>query len=425
MALLQCRRAKNWSSQSAGDTPSTPLLRATDGVWWQPSDSHTLLCRRGWPVRKYPWGVVEPMSSAHSDLLSLRNLLFQVSPEPLKVETEQRYLKSAAVEPPASVSWRCKLEAWQQQTASRARLDSLVQTTAWCVPFPGCIAFARGDKHAPPERISARLRRLDSMLRLLLVALAVCGAVFLAALLLACYVGAAREPSAAWAPQTPAAFFAEVTTCIRTDEPRIPAQDPSEGGCIWLQVSAVLDETRQEPAALHGLHPSLVSGMSLIMEDLVANFNLTVERRRVYQTALQLLGAPHTTLVRSQTGNRKRQLRVRRMRDWGCVPQELPVSDTKPNRSAWEAAAADVPSVTREPQRHRAAADGTAAYQQCAAAPSSGRPQHRHAATHVRHPANMAFLSSGSICTRCWLQRLFLLTAGPGGSAHFQARGAR
>ena len=34
--------------------------------------------RRFWPVRKYPWGTCEAMSSRHSDLAALKKLLFEV-----------------------------------------------------------------------------------------------------------------------------------------------------------------------------------------------------------------------------------------------------------------------------------------------------------------------------------------------------------
>ena len=49
-------------------------------------------CRVGWPVRKYPWGTVEAMSRDHSDLLSLKRLLFEVAPQALQAETERKYL---------------------------------------------------------------------------------------------------------------------------------------------------------------------------------------------------------------------------------------------------------------------------------------------------------------------------------------------
>ena len=55
--------------------------------------SHTagFTFRHGWPIRTYPWGVVEPMLSAHSDLLTLTHVLFELTPEQLKVATEERF----------------------------------------------------------------------------------------------------------------------------------------------------------------------------------------------------------------------------------------------------------------------------------------------------------------------------------------------
>lgn len=44
-----------------------------------------------WPVRVYPWGRCEALSSQHSDLAALKKLLFEVSYEELKARTEQRY----------------------------------------------------------------------------------------------------------------------------------------------------------------------------------------------------------------------------------------------------------------------------------------------------------------------------------------------
>ncbi len=35
---------------------------------------------RFWPVREYPWGSCEALSSRHSDLAALKKLLFEVSP---------------------------------------------------------------------------------------------------------------------------------------------------------------------------------------------------------------------------------------------------------------------------------------------------------------------------------------------------------
>ena len=47
--------------------------------------------RRFWPVRKYPWGTCEALSSVHSDVGALKRLLFEEGYEELKAATEQRY----------------------------------------------------------------------------------------------------------------------------------------------------------------------------------------------------------------------------------------------------------------------------------------------------------------------------------------------
>jgi septin family protein len=48
---------------------------------------------RFWPVRKYPWGRCEALSTAHSDLAVLRKLLLETAYWELKAVTEARYLK--------------------------------------------------------------------------------------------------------------------------------------------------------------------------------------------------------------------------------------------------------------------------------------------------------------------------------------------
>ncbi|EIE24975.1 hypothetical protein COCSUDRAFT_83668 [Coccomyxa subellipsoidea C-169] len=46
---------------------------------------------RFWPVRKYPWGTCEALSSVHSDVGALKRLLFEEGYEELKAATEDRY----------------------------------------------------------------------------------------------------------------------------------------------------------------------------------------------------------------------------------------------------------------------------------------------------------------------------------------------
>lgn len=46
---------------------------------------------RFWPVRKYPWGTCEALSSTHTDVGALKRLLFEEGYEELKAGTEERY----------------------------------------------------------------------------------------------------------------------------------------------------------------------------------------------------------------------------------------------------------------------------------------------------------------------------------------------
>ena len=46
---------------------------------------------RFWPVRKYPWGTCEALSSTHSDAGALKRLLFEDGYEELKRKTNKRY----------------------------------------------------------------------------------------------------------------------------------------------------------------------------------------------------------------------------------------------------------------------------------------------------------------------------------------------
>ena len=46
---------------------------------------------RFWPVRQYPWGTCEALSSTHSDVGALKRLLFEDGYEELKSETNKRY----------------------------------------------------------------------------------------------------------------------------------------------------------------------------------------------------------------------------------------------------------------------------------------------------------------------------------------------
>ncbi|DBA79391.1 TPA: hypothetical protein ACH3X2_000037 [Trebouxia sp. C0005] len=55
------------------------------------SNTMDLSVGRFWPVREYPWGSCEALSSRHSDLAALKKLLFEVSYMELKDATETRY----------------------------------------------------------------------------------------------------------------------------------------------------------------------------------------------------------------------------------------------------------------------------------------------------------------------------------------------
>lgn len=45
---------------------------------------------RFWPVREYPWGSCEALSSRHSDLAALKKLLFEVTPCRVKLKSKDR-----------------------------------------------------------------------------------------------------------------------------------------------------------------------------------------------------------------------------------------------------------------------------------------------------------------------------------------------
>ena len=46
---------------------------------------------RFWPVRKYPWGTCEALSSTHPDVGALKRLLFEEGYEELKRSQQERY----------------------------------------------------------------------------------------------------------------------------------------------------------------------------------------------------------------------------------------------------------------------------------------------------------------------------------------------
>jgi septin 7 len=55
------------------------------------SNTMDLTVGRFWPVRRYPWGTCEALSSVHSDMAALKKLLFETSYLELKSHTEDRY----------------------------------------------------------------------------------------------------------------------------------------------------------------------------------------------------------------------------------------------------------------------------------------------------------------------------------------------
>ena len=76
----------------------TPLVHGGQqasgrGVLWIICNGGCLLSCRFWPVRKYPWGTCEALSSEHSDFAALKKLLLETSFEELKEETERRYYR--------------------------------------------------------------------------------------------------------------------------------------------------------------------------------------------------------------------------------------------------------------------------------------------------------------------------------------------
>ena len=46
---------------------------------------------RYWPVRRYPWGVCEALSSEHSDVAALKKLLLELCFEEFKVQPRQQF----------------------------------------------------------------------------------------------------------------------------------------------------------------------------------------------------------------------------------------------------------------------------------------------------------------------------------------------
>ena len=58
------------------------------------SSLHTAFSEcRFWPVRTYPWGKCEALSSTNSDLATLKRMLFEEGFAALKQATEERYLR--------------------------------------------------------------------------------------------------------------------------------------------------------------------------------------------------------------------------------------------------------------------------------------------------------------------------------------------
>ena len=74
------------------DTPPSELMWSRKGLRLSLGPNLLSPCRF-WPVRKYPWGSCEALSSLHSDLSALKKLLFEVMYEEFKQLTEQRYYK--------------------------------------------------------------------------------------------------------------------------------------------------------------------------------------------------------------------------------------------------------------------------------------------------------------------------------------------
>jgi septin 7 len=80
----QFSRQALWEAGAAHEVPPFAVVA---------SNVVDLSVGRFWPVRKYPWGTCEAMSSRHSDLAALKKLLFEVSYMELKDATEERYYR--------------------------------------------------------------------------------------------------------------------------------------------------------------------------------------------------------------------------------------------------------------------------------------------------------------------------------------------
>ena len=73
--------------------PKDPAFAGTLPSLEQLLLARLMCCCRFWPVRNYPWGTCEALSSVHSDLAALKRLLFEVMYEDFKQQTEARYYK--------------------------------------------------------------------------------------------------------------------------------------------------------------------------------------------------------------------------------------------------------------------------------------------------------------------------------------------
>lgn len=89
---LRCTVRCGWWCDSARHEHAMPCVALEEKLTsWRSQRSCCL--HRFWPVRKYPWGSCEALSSEHSDFAALKKLLLETSFEELKEATEKRYYK--------------------------------------------------------------------------------------------------------------------------------------------------------------------------------------------------------------------------------------------------------------------------------------------------------------------------------------------
>eukprot|EP00884_Botryococcus_braunii_P007002 jgi/Botrbrau1/16302/Bobra.0066s0071.1 len=113
------------------------------------SSEYDVIISRSWPIRQYPWGSVEVLNRAHSDVPALKNLVFALGYENLKLNTETRYLayRQARLEgKPPPVAHMAVCRSISREPSFKPRLSSapkpaITVREVLCLIF---VAFAFG-----------------------------------------------------------------------------------------------------------------------------------------------------------------------------------------------------------------------------------------------------------------------------------------